>query len=355
VSTRKAIALALVALTLVALALRLRGIGHGLPMVVEQDCKIPYQVELLRRGDDQWKRDKEFRWYPLFVAYAAELWPEPRAANANASLEEHLAAAARPHLQVRWTVALLAVLLVPATFLLARRFVEPGWALAAAAFVAFSLLHQSFSQQSRPHAVSGTTFLAVVLAALALRDRAGWWRYGLALLALAVAVGTLQSGALCILPILIAHWLRRGSPRGGRRVLSASALIVAVACVLSAATLAFYPALVWGEALDTTRAHTQLDFDSRTWTLYVGGHEIFLREFAGRGTLTVLWSLWSYEPCCSLLASRLRSHGSPRELGAARSRPRRVANADSMRGSSPASSCRTHSSLCSTSAPTSVS
>ena len=35
-------------LALVAFGLRLRGISHGLPMVLEQDCKIPRQVELLQ-------------------------------------------------------------------------------------------------------------------------------------------------------------------------------------------------------------------------------------------------------------------------------------------------------------------
>src|SRR5687767_12322961 len=119
---RKYLLLALLGLTLLTLALRLRGISHALPMAVEQDCKIPHQVELLRSGDQRWRSDKEFRWYPLLVAHLGKLWPEAQPAPTDAPLQQHLEAAARPHVQVRLTVALLAVLLVPGTFLLARRF-----------------------------------------------------------------------------------------------------------------------------------------------------------------------------------------------------------------------------------------
>ena len=129
----------LAALTLAALALRWRGLDFGLPLQLEDDCKIPHQVEMLRAGDDAWRNDKEFRWYPLLVADVARLWPAPEAAPMEAALDVHLEAAAQATLQVRRTVALLAVLSIPLTYVLATLFLARRWALIAAAFIAFSL------------------------------------------------------------------------------------------------------------------------------------------------------------------------------------------------------------------------
>ncbi len=284
-------------LALLAFGLRVRGISHGLPMVLEQDCKIPRQVELLQQGDSEWRSDREFRWYPLFVAHVVKSGTVALPDVAPSTLEGQLQAAAAPHIQSRLTVALLAVLAIPLTFLLASWFLERRWALVASAFVACSLLHHSFSQQSRPHAVACATFLAAVVAAVHLRHQGTTLRYALAGAACAIAVGTLHTGALTLVTFLVAHFARRTykskwlEPR-----LFLALLFVALALPV------FYPFLFFPAAQESAEsAARNLGFDAGTWTLFLGGHEIFLKQFLGRGVEPTFRSLVSYEPALLVL------------------------------------------------------
>jgi hypothetical protein len=279
---RRAALLGIAALTLVALALRLGGIDFGQPVALEQDCKIPLQVERLESGDPHPEEDPEFRWYPLLVARLAALGPTRAEAPPGAPLERQLAAAARPHVTVRTTVALLAVLAVPGTFLLARAFLSPAWSLVAAAWVAFSLLGQSFAQQSRPHAPAASLFLLAVLAALRLRRRPSWGSYLLAGVATALALGTLQSAVL-LAPALAAAHLEREGPR---RILDPKLALVLVPIAL--AVPAFYPFLQMGSGGNV---------------LELGGHLIFLEQFNGRGFAALARALASYEPMLLALAA----------------------------------------------------
>ena len=167
----------LVLVTLGALALRLTGLGFGLPQAHEPDLRYVVNLEWLREGIDFDASTELKQWYPLLVPRLTALAPAVGPAPAGAALEEHLAAAAAPVVQLRATVALLAALVVPATFLLARRFLASGWSLLAAALSATSLLHLVFSQQARPHGATATTFTLAVLGAMALRrrgDLVGW-------------------------------------------------------------------------------------------------------------------------------------------------------------------------------------
>lgn len=284
-------------LALVAFGLRLRGISHGLPMVLEQDCKIPRQVELLQQGGAEWRSDREFRWYPLFVAHVVKSGTVALPESAPTTLEGQLQAAAAPHIQSRLTVALLAVLAIPLTFLLASWFLERRWALVASAFVAFSLLHHSFSQQSRPHAVACATFLAAVVAAVHLRHQGTTLRYALAGAATAIALGTLHTGVLTLGTFLVAHFARRTykskwlEPR-----LFLALLFIALALPV------FYPFLFFPAPQESAEsAARNLGFDASTWTLFLGGHEIFLKQFLGRGIEPTFRSLVSYEPALLVL------------------------------------------------------
>ena len=287
---------AVVALTLIALLLRLHGIGFGLPTAVEQDCKIPYQVELLRRSDDTWRRDEEFRWYPLLIAHLAKSWPETTHAPADAPLAQHLTAASLPQEQVRITVALLAVLIVPGTYVLARIFLGRGWSLFAAALVTFSLLDVSFSQQSRPHAVAGALFLGAVLGAVRMRRKGDVLGYSLAGGGVSLAIGCLQSGVATLPAILVAHFARRTRKP---RWFDPQALLVLFGIAL--AVPFFYPFALWG--YDTQKAVSgrvvehflELHWSPRA-ELDMGGHRFYLDELRGEGARIVFRSLWSYEP-----------------------------------------------------------
>ena len=187
----------------------------------------------MREDGDRWRRDSEFRWYRCWSRRSRGC-DRGAAAAQDAPLAEHLAAAARPQLQVRLTIALLASLIVPATWLLVSWFVGRSWAFFAAALVAASLLDVSFSQQSRPHAVSGAVFLAAVLAAVRMRRSADLPSYLLAGGAAALAIGCLQSG-ITVLPPLVVAYLACGVPRTRRfdpRAERAAAAVVRGAAVL---------------------------------------------------------------------------------------------------------------------------
>jgi 4-amino-4-deoxy-L-arabinose transferase-like glycosyltransferase len=292
--TKTRVAWILIALlTLAALGLRIRGISHGLPVALEQDCKIPRQVELLRDGTDAWRTDREFRWYPLFVAHviksSSALPPAPL--PSDATLDMALQAAAAPHIQARLTVVLLAVLAIPLTFVLASWFLERRWALVAAAFVALSLLHHNFSQQSRPHAVACATFLAAVVTAIRVRHQGTTPNYALAGAACAIALGTLHTGVLTLAALFTGHFARRTYKSKVRepRFYLALALIALSLPV-------FYPFLFFAPPAESVEAARNLGFDARTWTLFLGGHEIFLKQFVGAGVEPTFAALFSYEP-----------------------------------------------------------
>jgi hypothetical protein len=283
------------------LLVRLHGIGFGLPTNVEQDCWIPHQVELLRRGDDTWRKDDNFRYYPLLVAHIAKAWPRAKPAPADAPLEAHLAAASLPHEQVRITVALLAVLIVPGTYLLARIFTGRGWSMFAAALVTFSLLDVNFAQQSRPHAVAGAMFLGGVLAAVRMRRRGDVIGYSLAGGGASLAFGCLQSGLAVLPAIAVAHFTR-----SSKRARWYDARVVLVAIGLAMALPFFYPFALWGvdtqKAVSGRVAQHFLEFHTDPkWELDIGPHRFFLSEMAGQGVPIVLRTLWSYEPVLLVL------------------------------------------------------
>jgi len=277
--------LVLFLITMMSFDLRRSGGDWGLPLALEQDSKIPIQVELLREGVEQPTANREFNWYPLLLARTVALLPEGRTPRLDAPLEEHLAAAGRTHVQTRSVMAFLAVLAVPLTWLLARLVLPTGGAYLAALFLSTSLLHLSFSQQSRPHAPSATFFLAAVLAAVWVRRRDGWLPHVFAGLTALLAVGCLQSGVLVLPALLVAYATRAGGPR---RLLDGRVLIPVLGAAL--ALPLFYPFLFAGG----------VEQDERVVNL--GGHLIFLDQFNGAGFRIILRTLWSYDPTLLVLA-----------------------------------------------------
>ena len=282
----------LVLLTLAALGLRLHGLGAGLPMEVEPDCKIPYQVEVLRSGDEAARAEPDFLWYPLLIARITALLPAGEHASPGAPLAEHLAAAAPDNRSTRLVVALLAVLVVPATFMLARLFFSGGWSLFAAALSATSLLGLSFSQQSRPHAPSAALFLFAVLAAVRVRRRGDLGDHVLLGLAGFCALGCLQSG-LAVLPAFLAAYLLRGPRgRGGPRWFDPRALVSLGLALAALPLLLPSNPVAGGGGLPHISAGV----------LHVSGHQVFLSQFNGQGFAILLEALASFEPLLLALA-----------------------------------------------------
>jgi len=300
-SPRAVVGLLLV-LTLAAGLLRLRHIDFGLPESAEPDCRIPFQVENLRRSGDWPRSDKELTWYPLVIARTAALLPEPPPVPAGASLAEHIAAAARPYAQVRAAGALLGLLAVPLTWLLARRFLTPSWSLVAAAFVAVSMLHVGFSQQSRPHAASAGMYLLPMLACLHLRRSVRLHAWLLCGFALALAIGTLHSGVALFLPLAMVWFL---GARAGGRWLELRLLIPLAVVALSLPVS--YP--FW---FSTQSAGV----DVQGSVVKLAAHPVYLSDFNGAGFRIMLRTFWYYEPallvaCVLALAWLVRDRALP--------------------------------------------
>lgn len=285
---------ALLALTLAALGLRLWGIGYGVPVWEEPDPDIVGHVDQLR-GDPVLARvTAPEQQYPHLIARLASLAPpRPPASGEGApqDLNGHLRAAAWTHVQVRTLVAVFASLLVPLTFLIARRFASAGWALFAAGLVATSLLHQHFAQQARPHGAAATFFAWALLANLRLAQRGGWREFAHAGLASALTIATLQSGVAVLLAGLAATWI--AVARGRARWVQIALPIALVAAALPL----FYPYYFDGSAAVQDPARVVDEGALRS-----GEHAIALEEFNGRGFAVLAQSLWNYDPLLSVLA-----------------------------------------------------
>lgn len=274
-------------LVLIALAafLRLRGLDRELPHAPEPDSHLVLQIELLREGraPDLKQSEKGYYAYPLPLAQVLALWPAEQAAP-DAALSEHLAAASSDAFRGRLAVALLSLLLIPATWMLARRFTTPLGAVLATLFTATSLLHLEFSQQARHHAPHASFALLAVLAALQLRECASWGRY-LAASALALlALGMLHSGWFALLPIVAAHFLRE---RDERRASSWAIALPIATCLF--AWFALYP-----------RESEDMNPEA-SWA--TGGHTFHLSDLSVSGFATGARLLWDYDPGLSVAAA----------------------------------------------------
>jgi hypothetical protein len=149
--------------------LRFTGLDWLLPSLIEQDAHIPVQVRLMDGDPTEAARALNWGTYPHLVARLTRwLTPDerrvPPAEGGDVDLALHLARASWPVLRVRLVVALLSLLAVPATWLLARRFLSPAWSLLAAALVGTSLLAVHFGAQARAHGAAVGLFVLAVLA-----------------------------------------------------------------------------------------------------------------------------------------------------------------------------------------------
>jgi len=285
---------ALILLTALALGVRMLGLDFGLPHMKEKDAEIVSQTSHYRGMELLGKAVKTtYGTYPTLIAMITVATSRRMALpGEGAALEEHLHAAADDHLDTRRTVAWLSALIVPATWLLARRFVGPRWALLAAGLAGASLLHVFFSQQARPHAPLGAFMPLAMAAILWTRRRPTARAYLVVGLLLAVLLGFLHSAIAMFIPLVVASLLRE---RDGRGWLDPKLLIpLAVAAVA-------IPVFYWPMIDPDLSSVTAGKFDGET-TVTMPGHVIDFRRFNGNGLGTTLVTLRSYEPMLTVLA-----------------------------------------------------
>ncbi len=280
------VALALVALMAFAFFVRFDGHGSRLPHAPEPDSVVFYaQVRAIERGVEHPEQDPIFGFYPLLLSRCVTWFSSPRVASSDGSLEDDLAQASDVHRRGRTVVALLSTLSVPATFLLARVFLSTGWSLLAAAFMATSVLNIWFAQQFRPHAAAASFALLAVLAALELARRGRPRDYVACGVALALAIGTLQSGLALLLPFVTAIFVRRIVSRD----LSIVWTLVALALV-AVSVRVFYP-FMFAESHGQDAAQLGLEGSD----LNLSGHVVMLHLFNGGGFRKIVEALVGYE------------------------------------------------------------
>lgn len=284
---------ALLLLTLGGLGIRLLGTDFCLPHIREMDSEIITQVEHFRGKPLGTRVVREYYGtYPMIIAATAWAFTSKAEADrpeAELTVAEHLRIAGDTRLDTRRTVAVLSVLLIPLTWLLARRFVGGWWALFAAAATAGSTLHVFFSHEARPHGPASAAFVLAMLAILRVRERGTVGSYALAGLALALLAGILQSALAMFIPLAVAHLLRGG---GWKRLLDWKILLPPL---IVAATI---PATYW-PLFDPALKDVDGQFEESTVT--VPGHVIDLTRFNGTGIETSITAMRSYEPALSVL------------------------------------------------------
>lgn len=295
--TRGAACAVLFALTALALVVRLWGLDFLLPHSTHLDGSILFeQVRLIRAHDPLAPDHPMWGYYPhLLSEIVARFLPDPnaQALPAGATLAQHVERAIAPILQIRYVAALASVLLVPGTYLLARRFMSRGWSLCAAAWIATSGLTTAFAQQDRPHGLAATLALFAVLAAVQLRRSARARDYVLTGVLVALAISALQYNVFVLLAVCVAHWLR--ARVSGR---ASSWWLLAIAVPLAVCIRYFYAFHFEGQ-----RGLLEISDEEGGANLNISGQWIYLEHFNGAGFPVLLSALWSYDPVMLVLGA----------------------------------------------------
>jgi hypothetical protein len=225
--------------------------------------------------------------YPLLLPQLAtplRLAPRPDPAR---TLEQHAARSSALRLDVRIALLLVALFALPGTWWMARRFLEPVWALFAAALVATSFLSISNSQMGRPHAPLTALSVLSVVASMGVVRRPGSASHLVAALAAGLAVGCLQNGAVVLLPLALAWVLSwKSSSRATR------AWIVGGVVLIGVAVRVFYP----------FQFESWSDAQGPASDINLSGHLLWWGDFDGSGFLHLLAVFYSYDPWILLLA-----------------------------------------------------
>jgi hypothetical protein len=281
--------LGVVLLCALGLVLRLRGIGYLLPTVTQLDASvIVHQVETMRDAASASAGDQQAAYYPQLLARATSLLPDPRAVRdaGPVDLAAHLKRASDPWTQVRIVSVLLSILIVPGTWLLARRFFSRGWALVASALCATSLVHVAFSSQERPHGTAASFSLLCVLAALRLRRKPDATAYLLVGIAAGLAIGSLHYGVFVLPAVATAIALRERTPGRASAWWTLASLVI----------VALFVRWLYPFHFAQTKGFLSLEDVGGERALNLSGQPLFLEKFNGRGFVSIAENLWSYDP-----------------------------------------------------------
>ncbi len=276
--------LALVAIVALAFVLRVRGLGHQLPHWTYLDGYVELvQAQHLRDPQSVKWPDMNLGYYPYLTSAVAAALPDvPASHDEGGVVERALAAAREPWVRIRLASLALSLGAVIGAWALARRFMAPPFALLAAALVATSLVHVTYSSEQRPHGPASGMVALALWALVAWRER-GTVRAGLvAALAVTLAVAALQSSFALLVAAGLAWWLR------ARRESMTRELGLAFGAL---ALLALGIRLAYPFHFDD-RAGSAGEYDTGAETMWMGGHALYTERFHARG-FGVLWSTFA--------------------------------------------------------------
>jgi hypothetical protein len=278
-SRQSLVLVALLVLTAFGGWLRLRSASFGLPARQNYDEKYMFdELDMLRSGRPDVRADPAFGIYPLLLPRLVRLFDSQAAKPPPRTFAEELERASRDLHLLRSFAALLALLCVPCTWFLARRFLDTRGALLATALMATSLLHVWYAGQARPHSPASGAIALALVGALSIRRHGTGWAYALAALGTLLAIGSSQIGVGVLPSLVLAHLLR---PRSGSQLAHAW---------FGAALLA----IAWG-----------------AWILCPGWFqrgaslapiETGASAFVGKGFARIALGLWHFEPWLAALA-----------------------------------------------------
>ncbi len=276
--------LGLALVTLFAVLTRVAVVDQLLPQRVESDAHILIQLKVFAGLIAPDQIPPHYGFYPTFVARTLH-WiagrgmfdPAPR----DASLAEHLQAAAAPLVALRTWIAWAGVAAVPATFFLARKFQSARGSLVASAFLACSLLHGIYSHQARPHVAHLPFALLALILLLGWIERPSVVRALGALTAAWLCMSNLQTGVFLLFPFVCAALL---TPVTWRARCAAGVGFAAV-FVLSRV---FYSG--------------GIRVDASGVSLAPSGHPIPFDALNGAGVVPTARFLWGAEPVLTALA-----------------------------------------------------
>ncbi len=289
-------AISVLALIVFALVLRFTGTRYLLPHTRDNDSDVVCtQVELIESGDPHPERDFNYGYYPLLLpGLVAYLTDDPPLPAPDAPVADHLDAASSLSLRIRHVAIWLSLFGVPATWFLARRFLDPLGAWIATAFTAVGFLELWTAQQAQPHTLQACFALLSVVAAVRLRRVGGAASYLVCGLCIALAIGSLQNGLAALVPLAAALLLR--SSRAKETPL---AWTVATVALIALAVYILYP-FMFHESQGKDAARLGVQGGGKIFNL--SGHEIDLTWFNGGGFLVVGRTLLGYEPWMTALA-----------------------------------------------------
>ena len=285
----------LLAILALAFGLRWRGICHQLPQWTYLDGFVELvQTQYLRDPLSVKWPDMNLGYYPYLTSATAAVLPDmPAARGEGGAAESILEASREPWVRVRFAAILLSLGAVVGAWGIARRFVSSSFALLAAAIVATSLVHVTFSSEQRPHGPASGMVALALWATLAFREQGTARSLSIAMLALCLAVAALQSSFALLVPLAIA-WRWRDTSTTGRRSLVPAA-------IAGLALLAVTVRLAYPFHFDE-RSGSAGEYDTGAETVWMGGHALYTERFHARGFGVLAKTFAGFDPLLLALA-----------------------------------------------------